>query len=147
MHAVTINDLAFRSCGGRLQGTPFAMSRLAQLNENLSRDWSYGRLDDPTSWGFRIRCRCSLHVRPAGHQTPRHLALGDGSVPVLTIGLAVPGRAGCRACRCRRTTATFSPRMVAVHRAGPTRAGSEQSEWPTMVTKLSAAVTAAKTLL
>jgi hypothetical protein len=46
MHAVTINDLAFRSCGGRLQG-PFAMSRMAQVNENLHRTGLTGRWTIP----------------------------------------------------------------------------------------------------
>jgi hypothetical protein len=71
MQAVTINGLAFRSCGWRARA-PFAMSRMAQLNENLHRTGLTGRWTIPRAGGFRIRCRCSLHVPLARQPTSSH---------------------------------------------------------------------------
>ena len=56
MHAATINDLTFRSCGGHPQGSVRDVPHGATERES-SPDWSYGTLDDPTIWGFRIHCR------------------------------------------------------------------------------------------
>jgi len=48
MHAVTINDLAFQSCGGHPQG-PVRDVPYGATQRESSPDWSYGTLDDPTS--------------------------------------------------------------------------------------------------